>query len=93
MADWMGVVIDTRGFCFSNIMHYLDGGLRFFESETTSSNRFLIDQRVKIDKASTELDLFTIKRDAAVRALSLGLDLGRDVVDVNREEPRHPCLL
>ena len=93
MADWMGVVIDTRGFSISNIMHYLDGGLSLFESETLSSKRFLIDQRVKIGKASTELDLFSIDRDTAVSALPFRADLSGNIVDINREKPRHPCLL
>ena len=93
MADWMGVVIDTRGFCLSNIMHNLDGSLSFFQSETLSSKRFLIDQRVKIGKASTEFDLFTIERDTAVGALPFGADLSWNMVDVDREEPRHPRLL
>ena len=93
MADWMGVVIDTRGFCFSNIMHNLNRSLGFFQAETLSSKRFLIDQRVKIGKASTELDLFAIERDTAVSALPFGADLSGNIVNVDREEPRHPCLL
>ena len=51
-------------------MHNLDGSLSFFESETLSSKCFLVDQRVEIGKASTELDLFAIERDTAVSALS-----------------------
>ena len=60
LEDWMRVVIDTCGFYISNIMHNLDGGLSFVYSETLSSKCFLIDQRVEICKASTELDLFAI---------------------------------
>ena len=93
MADWMGVVIDTSWFSISNIMHNLDGGLRFFESETLSSKRFLIDQRVKIGKASTELDLFAIERDTAVSALPFRANLSGNIVNVDREEPRHSRLL
>ena len=93
MADWMGVVIDTRGFCFSNIMDNLNRSLGFFESETLSSKCFLVDQRVEIGKASTEFDLFAIERDTTVSALPFGADLSWNMVDVDREEPRHPRLL
>ena len=93
LEDWMRVVIDTCGFYVSNIMHNLDGGLSFFESATLSSKCFLIDKRVEICKASTELDLFAIKRDTAVSALPFGADLRGNMVDVDREEPGYPCLL
>ena len=93
MAEWMGVVIDTSWFSISNIMHNLNRSLGFFQAETLSSKRFLIDQRVKIGKASTELDLFAIERDTAVSALPFRADLSGNIVNVDREEPRHPCLL
>ena len=93
MADWMGVVIDTRGFCFSNIMHNLNRSLGFFQAETLSSKCFLINQRVEIGKASTEFDLFTIERDTAVSALPFRANRSGNMVDVDREEPRHPGLL
>ena len=89
----MRVVMDTSWFSISNIMHYLDGGLSFFESETLSSKCFLIDQRMEICKASTELDFFAIERDTAVSALPFGADLRGNMVDVDREEPGYPCLL
>ena len=89
----MRIVIDTCGFYISNIMHNLDGGLSFVYSETLSSKCFLIDQRVEICKASTELDLFAIERDTAVSALPFGADLSGNIVDVDREEPGYSCLL
>ena len=89
----MRVVMDTSECCVSNIMHNLNRGLGFFESETLSSKCLLIDQRVKIGESSTELDLLTIQRDAPVSALSFGPNLSGNAVDVNREEPRHPGLL
>ena len=89
----MRVVMDTSWFSISNIMHNLDGGLSFVYSETLSSKCFLIDQRVEICKASTELDLFAIERDTAVSALPFRADLRGNMVDVDREEPGYPCLL
>ena len=93
LEDWMRVVIDTSWFSISNIMHNLDGGLSFVYSETLSSKCFLIDQRVEICKASTELDLFAIERDTAVSALPFGADLRGNMVDVDREEPGYSGLL
>ena len=87
----MRVVMDTTRCCVSNIMHNLNRGLGFFQPETLSSECLLIDQRVKIGEASTEFDLLTIQRDAAVSALPFSLYLYWNVVDVNREEPWHSC--
>ena len=93
LEDWMRVVIDTCGFYVSNIMHNLDGSLSFVYSETLSSKCFLIDQRVEICKASTELDFFAIESDTVVSALPFGSDLRGNMVDVDREKPGYPCLL
>jgi len=70
-------------------MHKVDRWASLLDSETPACKDFLVDDRVEIDEASGEFELFSINGDGAVRGLSfLYGHLGK-VLLPHREKPTH----
>src|SRR5438067_38250 len=70
-------------------MHQLDRGSRVIDSESTASDRFFIDARVKIAEAVGELDLFAIDDDRTECADLARFGFERKIAGIHRQEPSH----